>query len=211
MRLGLAKRPRWILPVVAVLAASPLLAAAAEPETPDVQDRRLTEESEASRPGVAIQTAPQPGREPAFELAGVVKQEGDASFALLQEPELTMGRPILIRQGQSIGGYRLVAVEEDRVRLESSTGAVTVLLGGSRGSPGAVALVPPPKPEPEASQAPSVAAEPPPNPAVAEPPVAVSAQSAATAEESVEAALKGTRGEKVMNMLKNAFGLGAKQ
>jgi hypothetical protein len=55
-----------------------------------------------------------------------------------------------------------------------------------------------------------VPADPPPNPAAAEPQGDVSPGSAATAEESVEAALKGTRGEKVLNMLKNAFGLGAK-
>jgi hypothetical protein len=73
MRLGLAKRPRWILPVVAVLVASPLLGAAAQPGAPV--------------------------REPAFELVGVVKQEGDASFALLQEPELTMGKFVLLRRG----------------------------------------------------------------------------------------------------------------
>lgn len=210
MRLGPAKRPRWILPVVAVLVASPLLGAADEAETPEGQDPRLSEKRETSRPGVATQAAPRPVREPAFELVGVVKLEGDASSALLQEPELTMGRPVLIRKGQSIGAYRLVAVEDDRVRLESATGVVTVRLGGSRGSSGAEALVPSPKPEPEARQALSVPADPPPNPAAAEPQGDVSPGSAATAEESVEAALKGTRGEKVLNMLKNAFGLGAK-
>jgi hypothetical protein len=208
MRFGLANRPRWIPPVVAVLVASPLLAAAAEPETPDVRDPRFTEEPQASRPGVPIQAAPQPVREPAFELAGIVKLEGDASLALLQEPELTMGRPLLVRQGQSIGAYRLVAVEADRVRLESATGVVTVLFGGSMGGPDAVALVPPPKPEAEARPAPEAAADPPPNPAAAE---LHAPESASTAEESVEAAMKGTRGGKVLDMLKNAFGLGAKQ
>jgi hypothetical protein len=181
MRLGLAKRPRWILPVVAVLVASPLLGAAAQPGAPV--------------------------REPAFELVGVVEQEGDASFALLQEPELTMGKPVLIRKGQSIGAYRLVAIEDGRVRLESATGVVTVLLGGSGGSSGAGALIPPP--EPEARQARSVPTEPQSDPAAAEAQGAVSP--AATAEESVEAALKGTPGEKVMNIFKKAFGLGGGQ
>lgn len=205
MRLELAKRSRWILPVVAVLVASPLLGAAAEPGTPEAQDPPARDQPKESRPGVAAQAAPGPVREPAFELVGVVKQEGDASFALLQEPELTMGKPVLIRTGQSIGAYRLVAIEDGRVRLESATGVVTVLLGGSRGSAGAEALVPPA--EPEARQARSVPTEPPSDPAAAGPQGAV----AATAAESVEAALRGTPGEKVMNLFKNMFGHGAKQ
>ena len=209
MRLGPAKRPRWILPVVAVLLASPLLDAAAEPETLEAQGPRLSETREAPGSGVVNQTAPQPAREPAFELVGVVKREGDASFALLQEPELMPGKPVLIRQGQSIGAYRLVAVERDRVRLDSAAGVITVLLGGSRGSSGAVALVPPPAPV--AGQAPNVLAELPPHPSAPEPQGGVSPESRATAEDSVAAALKGTQGEKVLNMFKNAFGLGAKQ
>ena len=207
MRLWPAKRSRWILPVVAVLVASPILGAAAEPETPEAQGSRLSEKPKASSPEVATQAGPRLVREPAFELAGVVKLESGASFAVLQEPELTMGRPVLLRQGQSIGAYQLVAIEADRVRLESATGVLTGLLGGSRGSAGAEALVPPPKPEPEARQARSAPAEPPPNPAAAEPQVAVSPESAMTAEESVEAALKGTRGGRILNILKKAFGV----
>jgi len=187
------------------LVASPILGAAAEPETPEAQGSRLSEKPKASSPEVATQAGPRLVREPAFELAGVVKLESGASFAVLQEPELTMGRPVLLRQGQSIGAYQLVAIEADRVRLESATGVVTVLLGGSRGSSGAEALVPPPKPEPEARQARSVPAEPPPNLASAEPQGA-GPESTMTAEESVAAALKGTRGERIINILKNAFG-----
>jgi hypothetical protein len=208
MRLRLAKRSRWIPPVVAALVASPLLCAAGELESSVPQDLRLSEERDASRSGVP-QAAPTPAREPVFELVGVVNLEGDASFALLQEPELTMGRPLLIRQGQSIGVYRLVAVEDDRVRLESPTGMVTVLLGGSSSSPDTVVLVPP-KPEPEARQAPRPSSEPSPKPAV-EAQDTGAARPMPTAEESVQAALNGTRGEKVLKMLKNALGLGVKQ
>ena len=181
MRFEPAMRSRWTLPVVAVLLASPLLGVASEPV-----------------------------REPAFELAGLAKLEGDASFALLQEPELTNGVPVLVRQGQFIGPYRLVAVEDDRVLLESANEVITVFLGGSKDSSGAVAVVPPPKPQPEARPAPTVPAEPPPNPVAAVPQDAPSPEPTITAEESVEAALKGTPGGKLLDILKNAFGLGAK-
>ena len=182
MRFEPVKRSRWTLSVLAVLLASPLLGAASEPV-----------------------------REPAFELAGLAKLEGDASFALLQEPELTNGVPVLVRQGQFIGSYRLVAVEDDRVLLESANGVITVLLGGSKASSGATAVVAPrPMPAPEARPAPSVTAEAPPNPVAAVPQDAPSPESTMTAEESVDAALKGTPGGKVLDMLKKAFGLGDK-
>ncbi len=201
MRFEPANRSLRILPVVAVLLAS-------LPQSLGAQDPRLSEEWKASRPEVPPQAPPAPVRKPAFELAGLAKLEGDASFALLQEPELTNGAPVFVRQGQSIGPYRLVAVEEDRVLLESATGVITVHLAGSKDT-GPVAVVPPPKPAPQVPQAPSVSAEPTTNPVAAVSDGPVSPEPTMTAEESVAAALKGTRGEKVLDMLKNALGLGA--
>jgi hypothetical protein len=202
MRLGLATLLRLVPPVIAALVASPLLGTAAE--SPGPQGPRLSEERDASRP------AGRPVREPAFELVGVVKLDGSPSFALLQEPELTMGSPVLIQQGQSIGDYRLVAVEDDWVRLDSATGSVTVMLGGSSGRADTVTPVLP-KLEPAARQAPSQPDEALPPPRTEEPQDARAAGPVPTAEESVRAALKGTRGEKVLNTLKNALGLGATQ
>lgn len=201
MRLGLATLLRLVPPVIAALVASPLLGTAAE--SPGPQGPRLSEERDASRP------ARRPVREPAFELVGVVKLDGSPSFALLQEPELTMGSPVLIQQGQSIGDYRLVAVEDDWVRLESATGSVTVMLGGSSGRADTVTPVLP-KVEPAARQAPSQPEALPP-PRAEEPQDGRAAGPVPTAEESVRAALKGTRGEKVLNTMKNALGLGANQ
>ncbi len=180
MRFGALKRTVRMLPMVFVLLATPA-------------------------PG----TAAEPARTPQFERAGVVKSDG-ASFALLKEPQLTGGQPVLLRQGQSIGEYRLLAVEEDRVLLESSTGVITVPPAGSKSGPDAVAVVPARKPNAEARPAPSGGAEAPANTAADALQKAVSGESTMTAEESANAALKGTPGGKVLDILRDAFGLGTK-
>lgn len=131
-------------------------------------------------------------KSPAFELVGVVKRDGGSSLALLQEPELTKGAPVLVRQGQSIGDYRLVEIEEDRVVLESAAGKLTVHMGGTKGP---VTASPAPKPAPAKEPA-TAEAGPPPSPTM-------------TAEESIEAEMKGTPGGKVMDIFKKAFGIGA--
>jgi hypothetical protein len=177
MRLETAKRPRWILPIVAVLLASPLVGAASEL------------------------------RQPAFELAGLAKLEGDRSFALLKEPELTGGAPVLVRQGQSIGPYRLIAVEDDRVLLESPTGRVTVHLG-SKGGSGAAAGSPPSKPA--VGQAPSAPAAPTSDPFRALFEGRRSPDATVTAEESA-AALTGTQDGTALDVLKNALAPGGKR
>ena len=180
MKLELAKRPRFLLPIIAVLLASALVGAASG------------EEARRPRVGEDRNTAPAPAEGPAFELAGLAKLDGDASFALLQEPELTMGAPVLVRLGQSIGPYRLVAVEEDRVMLEGSTGLVTVLLG-SKGNAGPPAGAPPTRSEPHAVVgAPS------------------SPASAVTGEEPVGGPVKGSEAERLLNTLKKAFGGGTR-
>jgi hypothetical protein len=139
---ALAVRPRWMLSV-AMLAVTFLTT------------------------GAAAQSA----RKPLFELDGLVKRDGDDSYALLKEPEITAGASVLVRQGESVGRYRLVAVEEDRVLLQSPDQEVIVVkLGGAPGSPAAPSM---------------------------------------TAEQSVDAALKGTRGGKALDMIKKALGLGA--
>ena len=182
MRLESARRPCRIALIVGVLLAIPALGAEAEPV-----------------------------RKPQFELVGVVKREGDASLALLKEPQLTAGAEVLLRVGQSIGDYRLIAVEEDRVSLESPTGVITVTLAGTKDSSSSTAAAPLPKPQPEARPAPSAPAEPAPNPVAAAPQDAVRPEPTMSAEESVDAALKGTPGGKLLEVLKNAFGLGAAQ
>ena len=74
------------------------------------------------------QPVPPPPPPPKFELAGIVKVEGETSMALLQEPQLTQGKPVVLNLGDSLGGYKLVGIEDDRVRLESEIHKVTVLL-----------------------------------------------------------------------------------
>jgi hypothetical protein len=176
MRIELVKPPRWILPLVAVLLVTSAVGAAAEQEPS--KDARPAEEREVPRSRESPQPTPGPARQPAFELVGVTKLDGERSAALLREPVLTEGAPVFVRQGQSIGPYRLVAVEDDRVRLESANGAITVRLGGSKDTD-----------------------------SVPEPPDSVPEPSM-TAEESVAKTLKGTRGEKVLNTFKKALGLG---
>jgi hypothetical protein len=150
----------------------------------------------------------QPVRKPQFELEGLVKLDGDDSYALLKEPEITGGVSVLVRQGESIGSYRLVAVEDDRVLLESPDREImTVMLGGAPGSPGAVVSEPPLASQPEASLAPPAAPAPPSTPVPVADTDAAPLGPGMTAEQSVDAALKGTQGGKVLDMIKKALGL----
>ena len=165
----------WVLPLLAASLASP-------------------------QPGFA-----EPVREPAFELAGVAKGDGDESFAVLKEPELTKGASVVVRRGQVIGDYQLVAVEDDRVVLQSEHRVITVHLGGAKSSPGTETPSAPAKPAPDASSVQGPAAPTSVPPALRN---ALNPNSTTTAEESVEAALKRAEGEKALNMLKNAFGSG---
>ncbi len=90
------------------------------------------------------QPAPPPPPPPKFELDGIVEVEGEKGMALLQEPQLTQGKSRVVTLGESIGPYTLVQIEPDRVRLESETRTVTVLLNDPTKTPktGAAASLP---------------------------------------------------------------------
>ena len=84
------------------------------------------------------QPAPPPPPPPKFELDGVVKVEGESGMALLQEPQFTQGKSRVVTLGESVGPYKLVQIETDRVRLESEHHTVVVLLNDPAKSPKAV-------------------------------------------------------------------------
>lgn len=73
--------------------------------------------------------------EPAFVLSGVVIDARGSARALLEEPQLTGGRSVLLRVGDMIGPYRVVSIEPDHAVLERpGTSIVRVRLSGSPGS-----------------------------------------------------------------------------
>ena len=67
-----------------------------------------------------------------FILSGVVFVEGGgAGLAWLQEPSLTQDQVVTLRQGDSIGPYRLTKILEDQVELEGPGGKFSVPLSGA--------------------------------------------------------------------------------
>ena len=75
--------------------------------------------------------------DPNFILSGVVFVEGgNGGRAWLQEPTLTQNEVVPLRPGESIGPYRLTAIQEDRVELQGPAGKVVVFLAGA-GAPAA--------------------------------------------------------------------------
>jgi hypothetical protein len=70
---------------------------------------------------------------PQFLLAGVILVEGKVEKALLAEPTLTGGQPILVAKGERLGPYRLVKVLEDHVVLARAGQELTVRLGAPEG------------------------------------------------------------------------------
>lgn len=86
---------------------------------------------------------------PQFSLTGVVILERGLEMAMLVEPTLTQGNPLMVKKGDSIGPYRLVSVQPDRVVLQSGAQEITVALGGTpvQAKPVSTgAVVPPPAP-----------------------------------------------------------------
>jgi hypothetical protein len=82
---------------------------------------------------------------PRFVLTGVVFVEGGTGGrAWLQEPTLTQNQVVTVRQGDSIGDYRLASIFEDRVVLDGPGGKVTVPLAGVSGPAAAGAAKPAP-------------------------------------------------------------------
>lgn len=78
----------------------------------------------------------QASTEPAFVLSGVVIDGRGASRALLEEPQLTGGHPIMLRVGDMIGSYRVASIAEDHTVLQGPGGSVIrVPLGGIPGAP----------------------------------------------------------------------------
>jgi hypothetical protein len=70
--------------------------------------------------------------DPNFVLTGVVFVEGgNGGRAWLQEPTLTQNQVVPLRPGESIGPYRLTAIQEDRVELQGPAGKVVVFLAGA--------------------------------------------------------------------------------
>jgi len=66
-----------------------------------------------------------------FVLSGVVFVEGGRGLAWLQEPSLTQDQVVTLRQGDSIGPYRLTKILEDQVELEGPVGKFSVPLSGA--------------------------------------------------------------------------------
>ena len=96
-------------------------------------------------PKAVARPAPPPPPPPKFEVAGIVK-DGRSAMALLQEPQLTQGKPRIVSLGESLGGYTLVGIEDDRVRLESESGTMTVLLHAPKSARSVATVVPPARP-----------------------------------------------------------------
>jgi hypothetical protein len=68
--------------------------------------------------------------QPRFTVSGVVINDG-ASVAWLGEPSYTKNRLQRVREGDSVGPYKVVAIREDRVELVGPTGPVVVRLTAS--------------------------------------------------------------------------------
>ena len=211
---------RWIaLSLVGVMMPllSPAIGGAASPSDGGasiIVERNLFNPNRSVPPPPKPQ-APKPVAQPLpppprFELSGVVKVEGESSLALLQEPRLTNGNPTVLNLGDSLGGYKLVAIEHDRVRLESETGTVTVLLYDPTKTrkPGVAASLrarelPTPQPgvPPTAARVQAPAVQAPPAP---EQPAA--SAEAAPAEQNTEPNEAAKEGSPILKVLEKGFG-----
>ena len=86
--------------------------------------------------GAADIASAQVNTEPKFVLSGVVIDGRGTARALLEEPQLTGGKSVMLRAGDMIGGYRLASVAEDHAVLHGPGGSVIrILLGGTPGAP----------------------------------------------------------------------------
>ena len=73
--------------------------------------------------------------EPTFVLSGVVIDARGSARALLEEPQLTGGRAVMLRVGDMIGPYRVVSIAPDHAVLERpGTSVVRIPLSGTPGS-----------------------------------------------------------------------------
>jgi hypothetical protein len=81
-----------------------------------------------------------------FVLTGVVYVEGGRGVAWIQEPTFTNNKIVTLRQGDSIGPYRLTKILEDQIELEGPGGKVAVPLAGSGGAISVAAVPAPPGP-----------------------------------------------------------------
>ena len=68
-----------------------------------------------------------------FVLSGVITKQDGGSMALLGEPTLTQDRPLLVREGDQLGPYRVAKIREDRVELDGPSGKLVVRLFVSAG------------------------------------------------------------------------------
>jgi hypothetical protein len=66
-----------------------------------------------------------------FVLSGVITKPDGSSVAWLGEPTLTQNRPLLVRQGDQVGPYRVAQIQEDRVELDGPSGKLVVRLYAS--------------------------------------------------------------------------------
>lgn len=81
----------------------------------------------ASGTATATATAAVPAAARGYRLAGTVV--GDVAYAVLERPD---GQSDLVRPGQVVRGLgQLIAVEEDRVRIEGETGAFALFVAAA--------------------------------------------------------------------------------
>ena len=66
-----------------------------------------------------------PAAAPAVRFVGLVRRGGALKAALQVH-----GEPVVLGKGESAGGYRVVAIDEDGVRLEAADGTILTLSAG---------------------------------------------------------------------------------
>src|SRR5262249_61493760 len=67
---------------------------------------------------------------PRFVLSGIViNAHGDAR-AILEEPQLTGGRSVLLKTGDTLGAYRVSSIGTDHAVLQGPGGELRILLSG---------------------------------------------------------------------------------
>ena len=94
-----------------------------------------------------------------FVLSGVIIKPDGSNVAWLGEPTLTPDRPLLVREGDQVGPYRVAKIQEDRVELDGPSGKLVVRLYASAVS-GAPATASAAAAAPEAPATPSAAVAP---------------------------------------------------
>jgi hypothetical protein len=78
--------------------------------------------------GVAAQTAG-----PLFILSGIIIDSNGTARAVLEEAQLTAGRSVMLRVGDTLGPYRLASIATDHAVIEGPAGALRVPLSGISG------------------------------------------------------------------------------